>query len=54
MVIASANITEDPRFESRQGVRLLGFYTLQCCCQNLKCIGSVYLRKIIASKKVMH
>jgi hypothetical protein len=25
----------DPGFESRQGVRFLGIYTLQCCCHNL-------------------
>jgi hypothetical protein len=24
-----------PGFESRQGVRILGLYTLQGCCQNL-------------------
>jgi hypothetical protein len=33
--------TEDPAFESRQGVRFLGLYTLQCCCLNLICIGIV-------------
>jgi hypothetical protein len=27
-------ITEDPKFESRQGVRFLGVYTLECCCHN--------------------
>jgi hypothetical protein len=32
----------DPGFESRQGVRLLGLYTLQCCCHNLECIVIVY------------
>jgi hypothetical protein len=31
VVIESAYKTEDPRFESRQGVR----FTEQCCCQNL-------------------
>jgi hypothetical protein len=36
--IASASSTEDPGFESRQGVRFLGLYTLQCCCENLICI----------------
>jgi hypothetical protein len=30
--------TEDPKFESRQGVRFLGFETLQCCFQKLICI----------------
>jgi hypothetical protein len=35
MVIASAYRTEDPGFEPRQGVRFLGIYRLQCCCQNL-------------------
>jgi hypothetical protein len=38
VVIASAYRTEDPGFESRQGVRVLGIYTLQCCCHNLICI----------------
>jgi hypothetical protein len=38
VVIASAYITEDPEFESRQGMRFLGMYTLQCCCHNLICI----------------
>jgi hypothetical protein len=33
VVIESASITEDPGFESRQGVRFLDLYTLQCCCQ---------------------
>jgi hypothetical protein len=27
--------TDDPGFESRQGVTFLGIYTSQCCCQNL-------------------
>jgi hypothetical protein len=31
VVIVSANITEDRGFESRQGVRFLGLYTLHCC-----------------------
>jgi hypothetical protein len=31
VVIISANKTEDRGFESRQGVRFLGLYTLQCC-----------------------
>jgi hypothetical protein len=30
--------TEDLGFESCQGVRFLGIYTLQCCCHNLICI----------------
>jgi hypothetical protein len=38
VVIAAAYRTEDRRFESRQGVRFLGLYTLQCCSQNLICI----------------
>jgi hypothetical protein len=38
VVTASTAITEDPGFESHQGVRFLGLYTLQCCCQNLICI----------------
>jgi hypothetical protein len=38
VVIAFAYRTEDPRFESRQGVRFLGIYTLQCCFHNLICI----------------
>jgi hypothetical protein len=36
---ASASRTEDPGFESRQGVRFLGLYTLQCCCQNLNALS---------------
>jgi hypothetical protein len=35
VVIASAYRTEDPGFESRQGVRFLGIYTLQCSCRSL-------------------
>jgi hypothetical protein len=42
VVIASAYRTEDPWFESRQGVRFLGLYTLQCCCQNLIFIVIVF------------
>jgi hypothetical protein len=38
VVIASAYRTEDPGFESCQGVMFLGIYTLQCCCYNLICI----------------
>jgi hypothetical protein len=38
VVIASAYRTKDPGFESRQGVRFLGIYTLQCCRYNLICI----------------
>jgi hypothetical protein len=30
VVIASASGTKDSGFESRQGVRFLGLYTLQC------------------------
>jgi hypothetical protein len=38
VVNASAYRTEDPGFESRQGVRFFRvLYTFQCCCQNLKC-----------------
>jgi hypothetical protein len=43
VVIAFAYITEDPGFESRQDVRFLGYYTLQCCFQNLICIVIVSL-----------
>jgi disulfide bond formation protein DsbB len=50
VVIASASRTDDPGFESRQGVRFLGLNTLQCCCQNFICIVVVCLRKINASK----
>jgi hypothetical protein len=35
VVIASAYRTEDPGFESRQGVRFLVIDTLQCCCHYL-------------------
>jgi hypothetical protein len=35
VVIAFADRTEDPGFESRQGVRFLGIYTLQWCCHTL-------------------
>jgi hypothetical protein len=38
LVIPSAYRTEDPGFESQQGVRFLGIYTLQCCNHNLICI----------------
>jgi hypothetical protein len=38
VVIASAHRTEDPVFESRQGVWFLGIYTLQCLCHTLICI----------------
>jgi hypothetical protein len=38
VVIASSYRTEDPWFESRQGVRFLGIYTMQCCCHYLICI----------------
>jgi hypothetical protein len=30
-VIADADITEDPGFESRQGIKFICLYTLQCC-----------------------
>jgi hypothetical protein len=33
-----------PWFESRQGVRLIEIYTLQCCCNNMYC-HCEYLRK---------
>jgi hypothetical protein len=52
VVIASASRTEDPGFESRQGVRFLGINTLQCCCQNLKCIVIVCVRETNASKNM--
>jgi hypothetical protein len=38
VVIAFAYRTEDPVFKSRQGVRFLGIYTVQCSCHNLICI----------------
>jgi hypothetical protein len=39
VVIASTYRTEDPGFESRQGVRFfLGIYAYLCCCHNLICI----------------
>jgi hypothetical protein len=41
LVFASAYRTKDPGVESRQGVRNLGLYTLQCCCKNLICIAIV-------------
>jgi hypothetical protein len=41
VVIASAYRIEDPEFKSRQGVRFLRIYTLQCCCHNLICIVNV-------------
>jgi hypothetical protein len=44
VVIASAYRTEDPRFESHRGVKLLGIYTLQWCCNNVHC-HFVNLRK---------
>jgi hypothetical protein len=43
VVIASAYRTEDPGFESRQGVRFLGIYTVQCCCHNLISIISIII-----------
>jgi hypothetical protein len=50
MVIASNSRTEDPGFESRQGVRFLGLNTLNSSCQNFICIDChyVYLREINA------
>jgi hypothetical protein len=36
------HITEYLGFESRQGVKFLGFYILQGCCQNLICIVIVF------------
>jgi hypothetical protein len=36
VVIASSSGSEDPGFESHQGVRFLRLYTLQCCYHNLK------------------
>jgi hypothetical protein len=47
VVIESAYRTEDHGFESRQGVRFLGIYILQCCCHNLICIVILYLQKLI-------
>jgi hypothetical protein len=46
VVITSASRTEDLGFESRQGSRFLGLYTLQCCCQNLICTFIVCIWKI--------
>jgi hypothetical protein len=45
VVIASAYRTEDPGFEYRQGVRILGLYlhTLQSFSQNLMCIVVVWI-----------
>jgi hypothetical protein len=42
LVISSASRTEDPGFESRQGVRILGLATLQCCSQNLIWIAYLF------------
>jgi hypothetical protein len=36
VVIVSAYRTGDPGFESRQGVRFLVLYTLQCCSAVVK------------------
>jgi hypothetical protein len=49
VVITSAYRSEDPGFESRQGVRFLGIYTLQWCFHNLICIVIVC---IILEKKI--
>jgi hypothetical protein len=53
VVIATAYRTEDPGFKSRQGVRFLGIYTLQCCC-HMHC-HCVYWRKkcLYISKKFL-
>jgi hypothetical protein len=51
VVIAFAYRTQDSGFKSRQAVKFLGLYTLQCCCQNLIFVmhyNCVYLRKINA------
>jgi hypothetical protein len=53
VVIECAYRTEDPGFESRQGVRYLGFYALQCCCHYLVCIVIVCTLRKINAKKVM-
>jgi hypothetical protein len=42
VAIASDYRTEDQGFEPRQGVRFLGLYTLQLCCQNSRCIAIVF------------
>jgi hypothetical protein len=52
VVIASASRTEDPGFESRQGVRFSGLYTFQCCCRNLICIVIVWIWKKINSSEL--
>jgi hypothetical protein len=50
VVIASAYRTEDPGFESHQGVRFLGLYTgIALLLSKLNC-HCVYLRKINTSK----
>jgi hypothetical protein len=49
--IASANRTDDPGFESLQGVRFLGIYILQCIFINLihctVCTWEIILKKTI-------
>jgi hypothetical protein len=54
VVIAHAYRTEDPEFESRQGVRFFfrNLYTLQCCCHklNLHC-HCEYFRKEMLKKE---
>jgi hypothetical protein len=57
VVIESAYRTKVPGFESRQGVRFFGIYTLQCCCHNLirivivmrnnKWLNNMYIHKVI-------
>jgi hypothetical protein len=52
VVIASASRIEDPRFESRRGVRFLGLYmyiTVLLSKLNMHC-HYVYSRKMNASK----
>jgi hypothetical protein len=52
VVIASAYRTTDPGFESRQVVKLLGLYTLQCCCRNLNALSLCLLEKKINASKL--
>jgi hypothetical protein len=51
VVIESAYRTEDPGFESLQGVRFLGVY-IHCSAVAI-CIVSLYLRKLNSSKSTL-
>jgi hypothetical protein len=46
VVIASAYRTEDPGFVSRQGVRFLFLYTVQCCCHKHNALSLCLSEKI--------